>query len=73
MELISFIGLVAPHIVRMVVGNNHIYLIPGSILGGALLLLLSDLFAKNRDQPGDPAHWRYNFFSGRTVVSVSAV
>ena len=32
--LISFIGLVAPHIVRMVVGNNHVYLIPGSILGG---------------------------------------
>ena len=44
--LISFIGLVAPHIVRMVVGNNHVYLIPGSILGGATLLLLSDLFAR---------------------------
>ena len=50
-ELISFIGLVAPHIVRMVVGNNHIYLIPGSILGGALLLLLSDLFAKTVISP----------------------
>ena len=49
--LISFIGLVAPHIVRMVVGNNHIYLIPGSILGGALLLLLSDLFAKTVISP----------------------
>lgn len=44
--LISFIGLVAPHIVRMVVGNNHVYLIPGSVLGGATLLLLSDLFAR---------------------------
>ena len=44
--LISFIGLVAPHIVRMVVGNNHVYLIPGSILGGATLLLLGDLFAR---------------------------
>ena len=44
--LISFIGLVAPHIVRMVVGNNHVYLIPGSILGGAALLLLGDLFAR---------------------------
>lgn len=50
-ELISFIGLVAPHIVRMVVGNNHIYLIPGSILGGAVLLLLSDLFAKTVISP----------------------
>lgn len=44
--LIGFIGLVAPHIVRMVVGNNHVYLIPGSILTGATILLLSDLFAR---------------------------
>lgn len=44
--LINFIGLVAPHIVRMVVGNNHVYLIPGSALAGAALLLLSDLFAR---------------------------
>lgn len=44
--LINFIGLVAPHIVRQVVGNNHVYLLPGSALAGALLLLLGDLFAR---------------------------
>ena len=44
--LINFIGLVAPHIVRRVVGNNHVYLIPGSALAGATLLLLSDLVAR---------------------------
>ena len=44
--LINFIGLVAPHIVRMVVGNNHVYLIPGSVLAGAALLLLGDLIAR---------------------------
>ena len=49
--LISFIGLVAPHIVRRVVGNNHVYLIPGSALGGAALLLLSDLFARTVISP----------------------
>ena len=49
--LISFIGLVAPHIVRMVVGNNHVYLIPGAILGGATLLLLGDLFARTVISP----------------------
>ena len=49
--LISFIGLVAPHIVRMVVGNNHVYLIPGSILGGSVLLLLGDLFARTVISP----------------------
>ncbi len=49
--LISFIGLVAPHIVRMVVGNNHVYLIPGSVLGGATLLLLGDLLARTVISP----------------------
>ena len=49
--LISFIGLAAPHIVRMAVGNNHVYLIPGSILGGAALLLLGDLLARTVISP----------------------
>ena len=49
--LISFIGLVAPHIVRLVVGNNHVYLIPGSILAGAALLLLGDLFSRTVISP----------------------
>ncbi|MBS6194959.1 MAG: iron ABC transporter permease [Clostridiales bacterium] len=49
--LINFIGLVAPHIVRRVVGNNHVYLIPGSILAGASLLLLGDLFARTVISP----------------------
>lgn len=44
--LIHFIGLLAPHIVRLVVGSNHVYLIPGSLLAGAVLLLLSDMFAR---------------------------
>lgn len=49
--LISFIGLIAPHIVRQVVGNNHVYLIPGSMLAGASLLLLGDLFARTVISP----------------------
>ncbi len=49
--LISFIGLIAPHIVRIMVGNNHVYLIPGSILCGATLLLLGDLFARTIISP----------------------
>ena len=44
--LINFIGLVAPHIVRLVVGNNHVYLLPGSAIAGAVLLLLGDLVAR---------------------------
>jgi len=49
--LISFIGLAAPHIVRRVVGNNHAYLIPGSILAGSTLLLLGDLFSRTIASP----------------------
>lgn len=49
--LINFIGLVAPHMVRRVVGNNHVYLIPGSILAGSLLLLLGDLLARTIISP----------------------
>lgn len=49
--LINFIGLIAPHIVRRVVGNNHVYLIPGSLLTGAVVLLLGDLFARNVISP----------------------
>ena len=49
--LISFIGLIAPHMVRMVTGNNHVYLIPGSILAGSTLLLLGDLFARTVVSP----------------------
>ncbi|MGI6010320.1 MAG: FecCD family ABC transporter permease [Ruminococcus sp.] len=49
--LINFIGLAAPHIVRMAVGNNHVYLIPGSLLGGAILLLLADLLARTVISP----------------------
>jgi len=44
--LISFIGLAAPHIVRLAVGNNHVYLLPGSALAGAVILLLGDWFAR---------------------------
>ena len=44
--IIGFVGLIAPHIMRIFVGNDHRYLIPGSALAGALLLLLADTAAK---------------------------
>jgi iron complex transport system permease protein len=39
---IGFIGLVAPHIGRMLVGGDHRFLIPTTCLAGALLLILAD-------------------------------
>ena len=49
--IINFIGLVAPHMVRRFLGDNHCYLIPGSALMGAVLLLLGDLAARNVAAP----------------------
>lgn len=43
---IGFVGLVTPHMVRMIVGPNHKRLLPASLLGGATFLLLADLAAR---------------------------
>jgi iron complex transport system permease protein len=44
--IISFVGLVAPHIMRRFVGNDYRYLVPCSAVAGALLLILADTFAR---------------------------
>jgi iron complex transport system permease protein len=44
--IIAFVGLVVPHLVRMVIGPGHRALIPASVLGGALMLVLADLVAR---------------------------
>jgi iron complex transport system permease protein len=44
--IIGFVGLVVPHMVRRIVGSDHRFLLPATILGGALLLLVSDTAAR---------------------------
>ncbi|WP_232593961.1 FecCD family ABC transporter permease [Marinibactrum halimedae] len=44
--MIGFLGLVAPHGVRLLIGPNHRYLLPASALMGALLLVLSDILSR---------------------------
>lgn len=44
--VIGFIGLVAPHMARRLVGTDNRRLIPGSMLLGAIILLLSDTVAR---------------------------
>ena len=43
---IGFIGLVAPHIARLLFGEDHRFFIPGSAIAGALLLSLSSIVSK---------------------------
>lgn len=44
--IIAFVGLVIPHLVRMLIGPSHGYLIVTSAIGGAALLVWSDLLAR---------------------------
>jgi iron complex transport system permease protein len=44
--IIGFVGLVAPHIVRRIIGDEHRFLMPATILTGALILLVSDIAAR---------------------------
>ncbi|UHA75304.1 FecCD family ABC transporter permease [Paenibacillus sp. 481] len=49
--LIGFVGLVVPHIVRMIMGSNLKYLLPASALGGALLTVAADTVARTAFEP----------------------
>ncbi|MEM8986036.1 MAG: iron ABC transporter permease [Pseudomonadota bacterium] len=44
--VVSFIGLVVPHLVRLMTGPDHRYVLPGSALLGAALVLAADLVAR---------------------------
>ena len=44
--IIAFVGLVVPHLVRLLAGPGHRLLVPASALGGALLLVVADLGAR---------------------------
>jgi iron complex transport system permease protein len=51
--LIGFVGLVVPHLVRMVWGPDHRFLIPASALLGAMLLVLADALARTIMAPSE--------------------
>jgi iron complex transport system permease protein len=44
--VIGFVGLVAPHITRMVIGNDHQFLLPASGLVGALIVVAADTLGR---------------------------
>ena len=51
--VIGFIGLMAPHICRMIIGNDSRYLMPASGLLGVVILSISDLFCRMIIRPGE--------------------
>ena len=49
--LLGFVGLIVPHIVRLVLGSSHILLIPGAMLFGAALVMISDTVSRTLFSP----------------------
>ena len=48
---VGFVGLVVPHMFRMVVGGDHRRLLPGAVLLGGCLLMLADTLARTLAEP----------------------
>ncbi|WP_405680007.1 iron ABC transporter permease [Streptomyces sp. NBC_00868] len=51
--VITFVGLLVPHLLRMAGGPGHRFLVPGSALAGAVVLVAGDLAARTVAQPAE--------------------
>ena len=51
--MIGFVGLIVPHLLRLMIGPDHRYLLPGSVLLGPCLLLGADLIARTLIAPAE--------------------
>ena len=50
---IGFVGIIVPHLLRLAMGPSHRFLLPGSALGGAALLILADSIARTVASPAE--------------------
>ena len=50
---IGFVGLVIPHFIRLLIGPNHVHLLPASILVGSSFLIIADLFSRTVISPAE--------------------
>ncbi|MCQ2070871.1 MAG: iron ABC transporter permease [archaeon] len=67
---IGFVGLVVPHIVRMVIGSDGRYLIPASAVFGGVFILVCDLIAKSVVVAGLPVGVITSIIGGPLFVYV---
>lgn len=51
--VIGFVGLVVPHIMRLMVGPDHRHLVPAAAIGGGLFMLLADTLARTIVAPAE--------------------
>lgn len=52
--MIGWVGLVIPHMMRRLVGSDYRYLMPASLLGGSIFLLIVDNVSRNAATSGIP-------------------
>jgi len=50
---IGYVGLLVPHVIRLIFGSDHRMLIPASALGGAIALVIADTLARTVVAPSD--------------------
>jgi iron complex transport system permease protein len=51
--IIGFVGLMTPHIVRLLTGPDHRYLVPGSLIGGGIFMVVADTLARTLIAPNE--------------------
>jgi iron complex transport system permease protein len=51
--IISFVGLIVPHMLRIALGSDHRLLLPASLLGGAAFMVIADLIARVAIAPAE--------------------
>ena len=51
--MITFVGLIVPHFMRIIMGPNHKYLLPACVLGGAILLSAADTLSRTVITPSE--------------------
>ena len=51
--VVGFVGLIVPHLIRLIAGPNHRVMLPACALGGASLVLLADLAARTIASPAE--------------------
>ena len=68
--VIGFVGLVIPHLVRLIIGNDYRILIAGSFLGGSIFLILCDTIARTIISPNELPIGVITGFAGGLVFIV---
>ncbi|MEV6325826.1 iron ABC transporter permease [Nocardia sp. NPDC051787] len=69
---IAFIGLAAPHLVRLLIGGDHRLVIPGCLLAGPLLLLSADIVGRLIARPSEVEAGIVTAFLGAALLAVLA-